>query len=104
MEKRPKVLVMLAIMGMVSLLCLVGYFLALHDISHDYASPETWVREGRSVPAWLPDWASCSGEWRMTIWGYIPMLMFHLAFLLTVIFHIVAHRKESTHTPTMSNS
>ena len=70
-------------LGAVSLLCLAAYFLALHDISKDYASPETWHRQGLDLPAWLPEWAACPGEWQIVRFGFWPILGFHLLFFVS---------------------
>jgi hypothetical protein len=73
------------ILGLVSLATLIAMFLALHDISQDYASAETWTREGRTVPDWVPAWASCPLEWRVVEIGWWLLLLFHLVFFVSMI-------------------
>ena len=64
--------------GFFSFLSLIGYFLAGHDIWHDYASPEVWTRVGQSLPSWYSPVSRCPLEWRMLQVGFLLMLMFHL--------------------------
>jgi len=59
-------------LGIVSFVCLVGYFLALTDIWHDLGSPDFWRGEG-----------SCAFEWRILGWGYWPIFAFHVVFFVT---------------------
>jgi len=41
-----------AVVGPLSFLSLIGFFLALHDIWWDYASPAVWAHAGRPLPDW----------------------------------------------------
>ncbi|MGE5360192.1 MAG: hypothetical protein ACM3NQ_14340 [Bacteroidales bacterium] len=67
----------LVILGPLSFLSLVGYFLALHDIWHDYASPEVWARAGQALPAWYSPYNRTPGEWGMCQVGFVILLAFH---------------------------
>lgn len=69
------------VLAIVSLLSLVGYFMALHDIARDYASPMLLRAQG--LPGWeaLPEWTTCSLEWRILAVGFLPMVLFHVFFL-----------------------
>ena len=73
-----------AVLGMVSLLSLVGYYLALHDILRDYASTKVLQEQAGLAAGALPDWTACSLEWRVIGVGFWPMLLFHIAFLLNI--------------------
>jgi succinate dehydrogenase/fumarate reductase cytochrome b subunit len=82
------------IFGCLSFVGLVGYFLALHDIWHDYASPEVWSRAGQSLPAWYDPANQCPTEWRMLQIGFLLILAFHL--LLFVRLLVRNHKSPST--------
>ena len=73
-----------AALGILSLLTLVGYYLALHDILRDYASPKVLQEQAGVAAGTLPDWTACSLEWRVVSIGFWFMLLFHIAFLLSV--------------------
>lgn len=66
------------VLGTLSFLSLVGYFLALHDIWRDYASPEVWARAGQSLPAWYSPYNRTPLEWGMCQVGFLIMLAFHV--------------------------
>ncbi len=82
---RNKTLVTItALAGGLSALCLIAYYLALHDIFLDYASAKV-IQENVSDPVSLPAWTACSLEWRVVgicIW---PMVAFHAIFLVGLI-------------------
>jgi len=71
--------------GVVSLLCLIGYFMALRDIFHDYASPQLIRQHVPAASTAIPDWASCGLEWKVLGACFWPMLVFHLLFLAGLI-------------------
>jgi hypothetical protein len=66
------------IFGGLSFVSLICYFLALHDIWHDYASPEVWSRAGQTLPAWYDPVNRCPGEWGILQIGFPLMLIFHI--------------------------
>jgi hypothetical protein len=68
----------IAILGPLSFLSLVGYFLALHDIWHDYASPEVWARAGQTLPSWYSPYNRTPGEWGMMQVGFVVIVAFHV--------------------------
>lgn len=72
--KRRGVLIGVIILGVVSLLCLVLYFLALTDIWHESGSQDFWQGEG-----------VCAFEWRMLAICFWPMALFHLVGLAALI-------------------
>ena len=84
------------ILGAVSFVCLILYFLALTDIWHESGSPNFWHGEG-----------PCSFEWRFLGYFYWPMLLFHISFLVMAFFFIRSWNKEIraglTETETRSN-
>ncbi len=69
------------VFGTLSFLSLVGYFLALHDIWWDYASPAVWERAGQSLPAWYDPVNRCPAEWGFLQIGFLFMLGFHILLL-----------------------
>jgi hypothetical protein len=72
-----------AVLGILSLVCLFGYYLALHDIYYDYASPSVLQEQAKIAPESLPDWTACPLEWRVVGIGFWLMLAFHVMFLAT---------------------
>jgi hypothetical protein len=62
------------VFGVLSILCLGGYFLALNDIADDYVSPQIAEANGLA----LPSWTACSSEWSTLNLGLIPILGFHM--------------------------
>ena len=66
------------IFGGLSFMSLIMYFLALHDIWHDYASPEVWARAGQTLPGWFDPGNRCPTEWGMLQIGFLLMLIFHI--------------------------
>jgi len=70
-------------LGVVSFVCLVGYFLALTDIWHELGSPDFWRGEGPSAL-----------EWRVLGYGYWPMFVFHLAFLVAATIIMVSWQRR----------
>jgi hypothetical protein len=70
-------------LGIVSLVCLVGCFMALQDIYHDYASPEVLRNHPGIAAESLPRWTTCDLEWGVIRLGFLPMLLFHVAFLVS---------------------
>ncbi len=95
MLKKRTAFVITLVLGVISFGCLAGYFLALHDIYHDYASPETWRSAGLRIPEWFPEWRFCLGEWGLVSFGYWPMFAFHLVFFVTATLIMVDWHKES---------
>ncbi len=73
------------VLGFLSFLSLVGFFLALHDIWHDFASPEIWARAGQTLPSWYDPLNQCPGEWRMLQVGFLLVLAFHLALFVRLL-------------------
>lgn len=69
------------VLAVVSLLSLAAYFLALHDIARDYASPTLLRAQGLVGWERLPEWTACPLEWNVLTAGFLPMLLFHVVFL-----------------------
>ncbi len=77
---RNKTLVTITtVAGILSALCLIAYYLALHDIFHDYASARV-IQENVSGSPPLPAWTACSLEWRIVGICFWPMVAFHAIF------------------------
>jgi succinate dehydrogenase/fumarate reductase cytochrome b subunit len=73
------------ILGCFSFMSLVGFFLALHDIWHDFASPEVWSRAGQSLPQWYDPVNQCPLEWRMLQVGFLLILAFHILLFVRLL-------------------
>ncbi len=72
--------------GVLSFLGLVGCFLALNDIWHDFASPEVWSRAGQALPDWYsPDVNRCPLEWGFLRVGILLILIFHILLFVRPI-------------------
>ncbi len=67
-----------AILGTLSFLSLIGFFLALHDIWWDYASPAVWAHAGEPLPPWFSPENQTPGEWAMMQVGFVLVLAFHV--------------------------
>ncbi len=66
------------VFGFLSFMSLIGYFLALHDIWHNYASPEVWARARQPLPDRYSPVNRTPGEWEMVRYGFFLMLAFHI--------------------------
>ena len=66
------------VLGTLSFLSLIGFFLALHDIWWDYASPAVWAHAGQPLPSWYSPFNRTPGEWGMMQVGFVIVLAFHL--------------------------
>lgn len=69
--------------GIVSLACLIVWFLALHDIGNDYVSPLMLQHFG--VETSLPDWTACPLEWKALQIGFIPIFLFHTLYFISTV-------------------
>jgi len=77
--------------GILSALCLIAFYLALHDIFHDYASA-TVIRENASAAVTLPEWTACALEWKVVGICFWLMVVLHAIFLAGLITN--RNRKE----------
>ena len=68
----------IVIFGGLSFASLIMYYLALHDIWHDYASAEVWARAGTALPSWYDPVSRCLGEWSVLQVGFPLMMIFHI--------------------------
>ncbi len=75
------------VLGVLSLLCLVGCYFALHDIFYDYASPKVLEEHTKLGPGAIPAWTVCPLEWRFLRVCFCLMLFFHVVFLVSVTWH-----------------
>lgn len=73
------------IFGILSFVSLIGFYLALHDIWHDYASPEVWARAGQVPPDWYSSVNGCPVEWGMMQVGLVIILSFHILLFVRMI-------------------
>ncbi len=72
----------IAVFGSLSFVSILLYFAALHDIWHDYASPELWIRAGQELPAWYSPYNRCPLEWGALQIGFLMMLAFHVLLIV----------------------
>jgi hypothetical protein len=75
----------ISVLGIFSFLSLIAFYLALHDIWHDYASPEVWARAGQPLPAWFDPVNSCRLEWGMMQVGFLIILAFHILLFVRMM-------------------
>ncbi len=80
-------------LGIASAVLLLAMFGALHDISEDYASAETWTREGMPVPDWVPEWVACELEWNVVEIGWWVLAAFHIMFFVSIIVRRAGNRR-----------
>lgn len=76
----------LVILGLLSLVSLVFMFLALSDISKDFASPQAFLRAGQPLPSWyVQSVNTCPLEWRVLQIGWATTLLFNLGFFVNLL-------------------
>jgi hypothetical protein len=73
------------VLGFLSFISLIGYFLALHDIWHDYAGPEVWARAGQGLPEWYSPVNRTPAEWGVVQFGFCFMLLFHVLLFVKLV-------------------
>jgi hypothetical protein len=83
-RRRRPITVAVTALSVVSLVCLIGCYLALHDIYRDYASPKVLLEHVGLTQAPLPEWTECPLEWRVIRVGFWPMLAFHILFVVSL--------------------
>ena len=83
--KRPWLDRVVLIVGCISFLSLIGFFLALHDIWHDYASPELWARAGQTLPNWYSSVHRTQAEWGMVRLAFCFILLFHVLLFIKLV-------------------
>jgi len=69
------------VFGILSFLSLIAFFLALHDIGDDYASPEAFARAGQPLPDWYSKVNRTPAEWLVLQVGFVLMLVFHVLWI-----------------------
>jgi len=67
-----------------TVLCLIAFYLALHDIFYDYASAKV-IRENLSAVMTLPGWTACALEWKVVGICFWLMVVMHAIFLFGLI-------------------
>ena len=72
MKSRKKIFWTTIVLGFISFLILILYYLALTDIWHENGRPDFWHGQG---PAAL--------EWKLLAIGFWPMLIFHILFFIS---------------------
>lgn len=75
----------IVLLGGLSFVSLFFYFGALHDVWHDYASPEVWSRAGQNLPGWYSPVNRCPLEWGVLQVGFLMMLAFHILFFVRLV-------------------
>ena len=87
MERQKFLNLITLIMAIITVILLVGSYLALHDIFRDYVSPkvlqeQTWLELGS-----LPEWTECRHEWRFVATGFWLVLLFQIIFLTQFVWY-----------------
>jgi hypothetical protein len=80
--------------GPLSFLSLIGFFLALHDIWWDYASPAVWAHAGQPLPDWYAPYNRTPGEWAVMQVGFVVVVSFHVLLFARYLFRRQAGRPE----------
>jgi hypothetical protein len=75
----------ISLLGILSFLSLIAFFLALHDIWHDYASPEVWTHAGQPLPEWYSTVNRCPLEWGIMQAGFLFVLAFHILLFVRMM-------------------
>ncbi len=83
-----------SVLGSLSFLSLIGFFLALHDIWWDYASPAVWAHAGQPLPDWYSPVNRTPGEWGMMRVGFIVLVSFHLLLFARWVIRTQARKPE----------
>lgn len=95
MKNTNRITTLTVIPGVISLICLLGYSLALHDIYYDYASPKVLQEQAHITPETLPEWTACPLEWRIVSIGFWLILVFHIVFFAHVIYSVRSRNNQS---------
>ncbi|MGA9533438.1 MAG: hypothetical protein WBR18_12040 [Anaerolineales bacterium] len=74
-------------LAVLSGLCLVGFFLALHDVWYELGRPDYWSGQ---EPA--------DFEWRFLSIAFWPMLLFHVTFLVSALRPLLPFRQTAEST------
>ncbi len=82
MRRGQTLAVVTTVLGVISLFSLIAYFLALHDIWYDYASRHVFSHAGQPIPASFDPVNDCHLEWSVLQIGFLPLLAFHVLFLV----------------------
>ena len=82
-------------LNIISILLMIGSFLALHDISRDYLSPRALMERAQLTSGSLPIWTECTLEWDFLEVGFWVVLLFQLIFLAIFLWFVKNHSRES---------
>jgi hypothetical protein len=74
-----------AVLGTLSFISLIGFFLALHDIWWDYASPAVWAHAGQPLPPWYSPVNRTPGEWGVMQVGFLFVVAFHVVLFVRYV-------------------
>ena len=83
-----------AILGTLSFLSLIGFFLALHDIWWDYASPAVWAHAGQPLPPWYSPGNRTPGEWGVMQVGFVVLVAFHVLLCARYLMRTLTATRE----------
>ena len=87
MKKKKAVNIITIIMAIITIILLVGSYLALHDIFRDYVSPGILQEQTRLELGSLPEWTECRLEWRFVVTGFWFVLLFQIIFLTQFVWY-----------------
>jgi len=87
MERQKFLNLITLIMAIITIVLLVGSYLALHDIFRDYVSPNALQEQTRLELGSLPEWTECRLEWRFVATGFWLVLLFQIIFLTQFVWY-----------------
>ena len=87
MERQKFLNLITLIMAIITVILLVGSYLALHDIFRDYVSPGVLQEQTRLELGSLPEWTECRLEWRFVVTGFWFVLLFQIIFLTQFVWY-----------------
>ncbi len=87
MERQKLLNLISLIMAVVTIVLLVGFYLALHDIYRDYASPLVLEEQTGLEFGTLPEWTECRLEWRFVTIGFWLVLLSQIIFLSQFVWY-----------------
>jgi hypothetical protein len=91
-----KTLIITLVLGIISFVLMILFFMASTDISHDYVSKTAVTSTGlATITDQLPEWTSCKGEWLILQTDFVVRLAFMVLITLILIKLIRNYTKQS---------
>lgn len=81
-----KTLIITLVLGIISFVLMILFYLASTDISHDYVSKTAVSSTGFvTITEQLPEWTSCKGEWLILQTDFVVRFVFMILITLVLI-------------------